>query len=266
MLIEYEVLFRAVVFAAVLLPMALLECFKPAQPLRFNKWLRWRHNFTLLGVYTLVIRLAFPIALSGFAAFVHQQQLGVLSELPLGLNILLSVVALDFVIYWQHRAMHRFNFLWKVHQIHHSDADLDVSTAVRFHPLEILISLLIKMLAIVVLGAHPVAVILFELLLNGFALFNHSNTHIPPRWDRYLRMFCVTPNMHRIHHSQEVAEHNSNYGFAFSLWDRLFASYRKKAKYQGAEFALGLPQWKNRVYDFAANERMKKLLTMKLGN
>ena len=264
MVMTNEALIRAVIFVGLLAVLSLAEWLKPGQRLQYSKPLRWRNNFLLLGAYTLVLRFVFPLALSGFAVYWQQFNVGLLVHIPyVWLKIVLAIILLDAIIYWQHRLMHRWPWLWHMHRIHHSDADLDVSTAVRFHPLEIFISIAVKVLAIMALGVHPVAVIIFEIMLSSFALFNHSNLRFPQQLDTVLRWFCVTPNMHRIHHSQDWQEHNTNYGFALSWWDRLFASYTAHAR-KGNDFCIGLPAWQKKPYHFTESERIGKLFSMRL--
>lgn len=262
-LTENEGFVRAAAFVSLLTIFALLEWLRPGRKLEYRKLTRWRNNFILLTCYTLLLRLAFPVALSGFALFWQQYHWGLLTHVtPFWLHIVLAILALDLVIYWQHRLMHTWPWLWHVHRVHHSDADLDVSTAVRFHPIEIALSLMVKILAVVILGVDPVAVIMFEVLLSSFALFNHSNVLLPDRLDRVLRWGCVTPNMHQIHHSVVWNEHNSNFGFAISWWDRIFRSYTASSEQNGGEFRFGLPQWKTRQYQFSSEEKISRLVTM----
>jgi sterol desaturase/sphingolipid hydroxylase (fatty acid hydroxylase superfamily) len=150
------------------------------------------------------------------------------------------VLLLDMVIYWQHRLFHQVPMLWRLHKVHHADLDFDVTTGVRFHPLEILLSMLIKLLAVLLIGPPALAILLFEVLLNGTALFNHANVYIPPSIDRLLRLVVVTPDMHRVHHSSIYVETNSNYGFNLPWWDRMFASYRAQPQDGHTGMHIGL--------------------------
>ncbi len=240
-----EPLIRLAVFAGLFLLFAFVEFIHPCRRLVAKRLKRWVNNFALLGVYTLVLRIAFPLALTGLAVLCQEKGIGLfngfIGSLPQWLIFLFSIVLFDAVIYWQHRLMHRVDFLWRLHKVHHSDVDLDVSTAVRFHPLEIFVSIVIKALVVVAFGLSPLAVIAFEIILNSFSLFGHSNFLLPPKIDKAVRMIFVTPNMHRIHHSTVWNEHNSNYGFALSVWDRCFKSYTQNATKASVEITLGLP-------------------------
>ncbi|VUD61956.1 hypothetical protein TDB9533_02934 [Thalassocella blandensis] len=265
MLQDNESIIRAIVFISVLTIFAVTEYLCPGRPLQFKKALRWRNNFLLLGCYTVVLRALLPVALTGFAAFWQNTQWGVLSRIsPQWMAVVLGIAWMDFVIYWQHRFMHKWPLLWSIHRIHHSDADIDVSTAVRFHPLEIVVSLAVKLMAIMALGVPPVAVFLFEILLSSFALFNHSNLMLPNKVDHCCRKFFVTPNMHRIHHSQNWQDHNHNFGFALSCWDRLFSSYVEKSQCGDGNFAVGLPEWTRIGFDFNVSEKLVNLFKITL--
>jgi len=181
-----------------------------------------------VAIDTLLLRLVFPAAAVGAAADAATNGWGLLQLLdaPAWLAVPLAMLALDLAIYGQHRLSHVWPPLWRLHRVHHCDLDIDVSTALRFHPLEILLSMLYKIAAVYLLGAPPLAVLLFEMLLTGCAMFNHSNLRLPARADAALRRLLVTPDMHRVHHSTRRTEHDSNFGFSLSCWDHLFASYR----------------------------------------
>ncbi|RMH50584.1 MAG: sterol desaturase family protein [Zetaproteobacteria bacterium] len=205
---------------------------------------RWPGNFALLALDVLLLRLLFPLGAAGFAAL---WPWGLLHMVPLPgwLAGLLAVVLLDLVIYWQHRLFHRLPLLWRLHRVHHTDPRLDVSSALRFHPLEILLSMAIKVAAIALIGAGATAVLCFEVLLNGMAMFNHGNIALPGRIERSLRRWLVTPDMHRIHHSVVAGEYNSNFGFNLSCWDRLFGSYRAAPRGGQRGMTIGLQQWRD---------------------
>lgn len=205
---------------------------------------RWLTNFGLVVIDSLLVRLLLGFLLPvTVAQWATEHQTGLLNQLALPdwLTILLAVICLDALIYWQHRIFHRIPILWRLHRVHHFDADYDLSTALRFHPLEIMLSVLIKNLAIVALGAPVTAVVLFEVLLNGMALFNHSNLALPAAADRLLRRLIVTPDMHRVHHSVHSREMHSNFGFNLSIWDKLFSSYVAQPKDGHTEMQIGQP-------------------------
>ncbi|GGN16499.1 MULTISPECIES: sterol desaturase family protein [Marinomonas] len=205
---------------------------------------RWRHNLFLLGIGALCVRVVQPVLLSIVA--VMNQDVGVLSvfELPFWLIVLLSILLLDCLIYWQHRLFHRVSFLWRIHRVHHSDPELDVSSAVRFHPIEILLSLCIKAVAIWLFGIPLEAVLIFDILLNASAMFNHTNARLPASIENRVQRLFVTPDMHRIHHSRVDLEANSNFGFFLSIWDVLFLSKRAQALDGDEHLTIGLPSTK----------------------
>lgn len=226
-LLGHEPAVRLASFAGVLGIMALWELAAPRRPLIRGRR-RWLANLCLSATGTLLLRLALPMLAVGAAVWAQETGWGVFNHLntPLAISLPVTLIALDLLIYGQHVAFHRIGIFWRLHQVHHADPDIDATTGLRFHPLEILISMLIKMMAVVALGAPPVAVLLFEILLNGTSMFNHGNVRLGEKADRLLRHFIVTPDMHRVHHSVERDEHDSNFGFNLSLWDRLFGTYR----------------------------------------
>jgi len=219
-------------FFGVFALVALWEIRAPRRTLTVPKAVRWVNNLGLVVLNTLVLRLLFPAAAVGMAAFAAGQSWGILNylEMPLWLAIFVSVVALDLVIYLQHVLVHALPALWRLHRVHHADLDYDVTTGARFHPLEIILSMLIKFATIAVLGPPVVAVVIFEVMLNATAMFNHGNLRLPLHVDRILRWFLVTPDMHRVHHSVEDDEANSNFGFSLPWWDRLFGTYRDQPR------------------------------------
>ncbi len=240
-----EHLYRLGVFALMLILMMCWEALAPARQDPVGRKQRWRTNLLMLLSGTVLLRLAAPVSLVALASYCQQHQLGLLPQLPLPfwLQVLVTLILLDMLIYWQHRLFHQVPLLWRLHQIHHADPHIDSTSGLRFHPLEILLSYLIKLVAVVALGAPALAVIVFEIILNASAIFNHSNIRLPAKIEWPLRTLIVTQQMHRIHHSQRLAETNSNYGFNLSVWDRLFGSYCKNASKADAELDIGLSQY-----------------------
>jgi sterol desaturase/sphingolipid hydroxylase (fatty acid hydroxylase superfamily) len=221
-------LIRVGSYLFVLAVMATWELVAPRRPLTVSKLCRWGGNLTIVILNTAIARLFFMGGAVVVAAMAQERQWGLFNVLegPSWLEMGLAIVALDFIIYWQHQVFHAVPILWRFHMMHHSDLDLDVSSGVRFHPVEIVISTMVKVVSVLALGAAPLAVVLFEIVLNGTSLFNHSNVRMPVGLDRALRWVVVTPDMHRIHHSTDPRETNSNYGFNVPWWDRLFGTYR----------------------------------------
>jgi sterol desaturase/sphingolipid hydroxylase (fatty acid hydroxylase superfamily) len=228
---------------------ALVACWELLSPRRAQslpRSLRWRSNLGLVVLNTLLLRALFPAAAVGVAAFCTAQGWGLLNHfvLPFWLAVLLAVVALDFVIWLQHVMVHAVPLLWRLHQVHHADPDYDLTTGARFHPLEIVLSMLIKFATISVLGPPVLAVVIFEVMLNATALFNHGNIRLPVALDSALRWVLVTPDMHRVHHSVAADECNSNFGFSLTWWDRLFGTYRAQPQDGHVGMTLGLPEWR----------------------
>ncbi|MFK3977152.1 sterol desaturase family protein [Shewanella vesiculosa] len=251
-MIDEMVAIRLGVFLTILALMMSLECLFPARkltktPQTASIVTRWFGNFGLLIIASVVARLLLPLGLAGFALYTTQQQWGILHwvNLPHWVNIISSLLLLDMLIYWQHRLFHRIPLLWRLHKVHHADRHVDSSTALRFHPLEIIASLGIKALAIIILGIPAEAVILFEILLNGFAIFNHANIRLPKKMEHIARYVVVTQILHRIHHSQVMAESNTNFGFSIVWWDRLFGSYSANASKADEDIDIGLIEYPN---------------------
>ena len=244
-------LIRLAVFAGVFLLMAAIERVLPKRRLSVSKARRWLTNLGIAGVDTLVLRvmaaLAVPVAAVAAAFFAKDHQLGLLNQVdwPYWLRLLIALLVLDLAIWAQHLASHKVPLFWRLHQVHHADRDIDVTTAVRFHPIEIALSMLWKITVVVPLGASPFAVFLFEVILNACAMFNHANIALPAGLDGALRLLIVTPDMHRVHHSVLRDEHDRNYGFNLSVWDRLFGTYvaQPKAGHQG--MTIGLPPYQS---------------------
>jgi sterol desaturase/sphingolipid hydroxylase (fatty acid hydroxylase superfamily) len=228
----HEAGIRLAFFVGTFAAMAVWELLAPRRAPTVSKALRWANNIGLVALNTLLLRLLFPAAGAGMAVFAAHHGWGVLNtvQLPSWLAVAIAVIALDFVIWLQHVMVHAIPLLWRLHRVHHADPDFDLTTGSRFHPLEIILSMLIKFAAIAVLGPPVVAVIVFEVLLNTTALFNHANVRLPARLDRMLRWFVVTPDMHRVHHSIEDDETNSNFGFNLPWWDRLLGTYRDQPR------------------------------------
>lgn len=239
---DIEIFIRLSAFFGVFLIVAYFEARFPRRSLRIGKAMRWLNNLGLVLLNGIILRLVFPAAAVGIAALCTEQGWGLLNqvELGLGLSILISLLVLDLLIYFQHIQFHAVPLLWRLHMVHHTDLDYDVTTGLRFHPIEILLSMLIKAAAILALGPPVVAVIIFEVILNACAMFNHGNLHLPDKLDRALRLILVTPDMHRVHHSTIKRETNSNYGFSLSIWDRLFGTYRAQPSEGHEGMTIGL--------------------------
>jgi len=237
-----EIYYRPLISGGILLFMILWEFFLPRRPLLSKRSYRWRVNLSLAVLNYIILKLIkFDLAYSS-SLWVTEKHWGILNifEFNQFTKLLLTVVTLDLLIYFQHRVFHKIPLLWQLHQVHHSDTDFDTTTAIRFHPLEIILSMLLKITFICLIGADPLGVIIFEITLNGGALFNHANIFIPKNWDRTVRLLIVTPDMHRIHHSSFSIETNSNYGFSTSLWDRIFRTYTDQPKNSHILMKIGL--------------------------
>jgi sterol desaturase/sphingolipid hydroxylase (fatty acid hydroxylase superfamily) len=222
--------------------MALWEVLAPRRALTVSKAVRWLNNMGLVFLNSFILRLIFPTAAVGMAVFAEQQGWGLLNyyQVPFSVAVVIAVIAMDFIIYLQHVMVHAVPALWRLHRVHHADLDYDVTTGARFHPLEIILSMLIKFATIVVLGPPVVAVVVFEVLLNATAMFNHANVRLPIAVDRLLRLIVVTPDMHRVHHSVEDDEANSNFGFNLPWWDRLFGTYRDQPRAGHTGMTIGI--------------------------
>lgn len=246
-LLNNENQFRLVSFITVFIIMAVWEFFSPSRVLIINKLTRWLNHGALIVTSSLTIKWLSPFVLTGVALYADKHQIGLFSiiDLPLWLVALLSIIIMDGIIYWQHRLMHVVPILWRLHRLHHSDIDYDVTTAIRFHPIEMILSFFIKAAVIVALGAPVIAVVLFEVLLSSLALFNHANINLPKSIEKVIRLLIVTPDVHRIHHSVIKEETNSNYGFNLIIWDRLFGSFKAKANNGDANIILGLDEFKD---------------------
>ncbi|MBC6407734.1 MAG: sterol desaturase family protein [Rhodobacteraceae bacterium] len=227
---ENEAIIRLSVFLGLFALFAACETLVPRRARQEPRGRRWVANWGLTIVNTLVLRamaIGLPLLAVGAAIDADQQGWGLFNAFgwPLWLEVILAILILDFAIWAQHLITHKVPLLWRLHRVHHADRDMDVTTAIRFHPVEILLSMLLKIGLVYLLGPAALAVILFEIVLNGTAMFNHANIRLPLGFDRMLRTVLVTPDMHRVHHSVHRHEHDSNYGFALSIWDRMFGTY-----------------------------------------
>jgi sterol desaturase/sphingolipid hydroxylase (fatty acid hydroxylase superfamily) len=246
-LLVFEPMIRLAAFGGVFAVMAAWELFAPRRKQSVGRTWRWPNNLGVVVVDTLVVRILFPTAAVGLALIAEARGFGFFNVVafPGWIGVVLSVVILDLAIYLQHVLFHAVPGLWRLHRMHHADLDIDVTTGLRFHPIEIVLSILIKFAVIAVLGAPAIAVLIFEVLLNATSMFNHSNVHIPSRIDRVLRWFVVTPDMHRIHHSILSRETNSNFGFNLPWWDHLLGTYRAQPEAGHEGMTIGIEQFRD---------------------
>ena len=273
-ILAHEPAIRLGFFFGVFVAVALWEVMAPRRALTLSRLARWSNNLGLVVFNSVLLRLLFPAAAVGVAAFAAEHGWGLLNHyaVPFPLAAIIAVVAMDFIIYLQHVLVHAVPVLWRLHRVHHADLDYDVTTGARFHPIEIILSMLIKFATITVLGPPVVAVVIFEVLLNATAMFNHGNVRLPRPVDRVLRWIVVTPDMHRVHHSVEDDEANSNFGFNLPWWDRLFGTYRDHPRAGHQAMTIGIrnyrtPQevswlhgllalpFRGKVSDYAINRR-----------
>ena len=242
-----EPLVRLLAFAAILAAMAAWELLAPRRDQRIGRRMRWPGNLGVVMLDTLLVRLAFPITAVGLALLAEARGWGLFNALGVTgwVSVPLAVILLDLAIYVQHVLFHAVPALWRLHRMHHADLEIDVTTGVRFHPVEILLSMIIKLGVVVALGAPAIAVLIFEVLLNATSMFNHGNVRIPARVDRVLRWMVVTPDMHRVHHSIERRETDSNFGFNLPWWDRLFGTYRDQPAAGHEGMVIGIEQFRD---------------------
>ena len=242
-LIENEPLLRFLAFAGAFVLIVGLEFLIPRRERPLSRGQRWPGNILLILFNNILMRLAVPLLAVDAALIASERGIGLLNVTPwpTGLELLIAVLALDALIYGQHVLFHKVGPLWRLHRVHHSDLDLDATSALRFHPIEIILSMAVKIGAVFVLGVGVAAIILFEVILNGMAMFNHGNFRIPQGLDRLLRMVIVTPDMHRIHHSTDRHEVDTNFGFNLSWWDKMFRTYTSEPKLGQLEMEIGLP-------------------------
>jgi sterol desaturase/sphingolipid hydroxylase (fatty acid hydroxylase superfamily) len=243
---------RLISFGAIFASLALFEIWSPRlERDEFRgalKSKRWLTNMSILLISSLALRIIFPLAAVGAAIWASSKGYGLLPwlGLPAWLAGIIAFILLDFAIWLEHVASHKVPLFWRIHRMHHADTGFDVTTALRFHPIEIILSMLWKALVIIALGAPPSAVLIFEIVLNGSSMFNHANINLPLNIDRLLRKIIVTPDMHRVHHSTDKRETDSNYGFNFAFWDRIFRTYNAQPAAGHAKMEIGLPQWRDK--------------------
>ena len=237
---------RLTAFLGVLAAMALWEIASPRRRRDIPRVIRWTNNLALVVIDTAILRLTFPILAVGLAVLAEERSWGLFNNLDMSvwLAVLISMVLLDLAIYLQHVMFHAVPALWRLHRMHHADLDFDATTGLRFHPVEILISMAIKLALVAALGPPAIAVLLFEVILNATALFNHANINLPMPVDRWLRWIVVTPDMHRVHHSVDPRETNSNYGFNLPWWDRLLGTYIAQPAKGHTGMDIGIEQFR----------------------
>ena len=222
---------RLAIFLAVFALMAAIEAYKPARTAVLNRKERWIANLSMVVLGAVIARLLLPGSLVGVSLWAQEAHIGLFNVnkldamMPYWLEVMLCVLLFDVIIYWQHRLFHVVPILWRVHKMHHADSHVDTTTGLRFHPIEIAISLGVKAFAVALLGAPILAIVIFEVALNSFSLFNHANIRLTQKWDDRVSTILITQQLHRIHHSQAKTESNSNYGFSVTWWDKLFSSY-----------------------------------------
>jgi sterol desaturase/sphingolipid hydroxylase (fatty acid hydroxylase superfamily) len=245
-LLDHELVVRLGSFLAIFTLMASWELVAPRRGLEMRRALRWTNNLALTALNGVLVRAVLPVTAIAVAEVAAEHGAGLfnLFPVPYPLAVLLSILALDLAIYLQHLMFHAVPLLWRLHRMHHADLDFDVTTGARFHPVEILLSMLIKFAVILVLGPPWVAVLVFEVLLNATAMFNHGNVRMPAGVDRVLRWLVVTPDMHRVHHSVNRRETNSNFGFNLPWWDRLFGTYRAQPQAGHERMTIGIEQFR----------------------
>lgn len=244
---HHELAVRLSSFFAIFTIMAVWEVFSPRRALTTSKLWRWINNIGLVFLNSFILRLLFPTAAVGVAYIAQTNQWGLFNvyDLPLALSVIGTIIIMDMVIYLQHVMVHSIPLLWRLHRVHHADIDYDLTTGSRFHPVEIILSMLIKFATIVLLGPPIIGVILFEIILNASAMFNHANVKLPIKLDAILRFFIVTPDMHRVHHSVEDDETNSNFGFFLPWWDRSFGTYRAQPRAGHEQMSIGIHHFRD---------------------
>lgn len=247
-LLDQEPIVRLSVFLGILGAMMLWELVAPRRRLDLPRVIGWSNNLALVVIDAAILRLAFPVLAVGMAVLAEDRGWGLINaiDLPVWLAVALAVLMLDLAIYFQHRVFHAVPALWRLHRMHHADLDFDATTGLRFHPVEIGLSMAIKLAVVVLIGAPPVAVLVFEVILSAASIFNHSNVRLPERLYRMLRRVLVTPDMHRVHHSIIRYETNSNFGFSVPWWDRLFGTYLAQPRDGHDGMAIGIGQFRSR--------------------
>jgi sterol desaturase/sphingolipid hydroxylase (fatty acid hydroxylase superfamily) len=246
-LFDYEPFIRLGAFGGVFVVMAIWELVGPRRQQAIGRGWRWPNNLGVVLVDTLLVRILFPTTAVGLALIAEERGFGLFNAigLPALVGVVVSVIVLDLAIYLQHVLFHAVPALWRLHRMHHADLEFDVTTGLRFHPIEILLSMMIKLAVVAALGTPAAAVLIFEVLLNATSMFSHSNVHIPLGLDRALRWFVVTPDMHRVHHSILSRETNSNFGFNVPWWDRLFGTYRAQPAAGHDAMTIGIEQFRD---------------------
>ncbi len=244
-LLQYQDILRLGFFIGIFLLVALVEYLKPRRQQLAHRPRRWFTNLALVAIDSMVVRLMLPMGLIAIALQAKEMGWGLfnLIDSPAWFSFILALILLDLAVYWQHRVFHMLPVLWRLHKVHHSDCALDASTGLRFHPIEIALSILLKLLLVLLLGIPATAIIIFEIVLNAVAMFNHGNIRLPLALDSILRKFIVTPDMHRVHHSNIPNEYNSNFGFNISLWDRFFNSYLAQPQKGHDNIEIGLKEY-----------------------
>ena len=245
--LQREAMVRLGFFAFVFITMLAWELLAPRRGPSVSKPLRWLNNLGLFALNSVILRLLFPAAAVGIALSVGEMGWGLfnLLTLPFWFEIVAAVLLLDLAIYLQHILMHRVPLLWRLHRVHHADLDIDLTTGSRFHTFEIIVSMLIKGVVILLLGPALISVLVFEVLLNGMAVFNHANVSLPPAVERVVRYLLVTPDMHRVHHSIVKRETDSNYGFNLSIWDRMFRTYIDQPEMGHDKMTIGIAEFRD---------------------
>lgn len=246
---EHEALMRLSIFFGLFIALAGVETLLPRRVRAIPRRKRWVTNWSVSILNTLTLRLmafALPALAAGAALDAQTQGWGLLQHfaLPAWFEVVIAILILDFAIWFQHLVTHKVPILWRLHRVHHADRDMDVTTAIRFHPIEIALSMLLKIGIVYALGPSVLAIILFEIILNSTAMFNHANIRLPLSLDRWVRLILVTPDMHRVHHSVHRHEHDSNYGFSLSIWDRMFKTYIAQPEAGHDEMLTGL-RWQD---------------------
>lgn len=254
----HEPWIRLVAFTVVFSVMAAWELVAPRRTPGIGRGRRWPGNVGVVLIDTLVVRIIFPLGAVGVAFLVEAKSFGLFNiwPVPAWAAVLFAVIVLDLVVYLQHVLFHAVPALWRLHRMNHADLEFDVTTGTRFHPIEIVLSMLIKLTVVAALGAPAIAVLIFEVLLNATSMFNHSNVRLPEAMDRAMRWFVVTPDMHRVHHSIVVRETNSNFGFSLPWWDRLFGTYRDQPVAGHEGMTIGVEQFRD-----PAEQRLDRMLT-----
>ncbi len=244
-----EITVRLSFFFGIFTFIALWEIIKPRRDLTDTKWKRWLNNISIIVLNTAIVRIAVPLIPITVAYRAAEANWGLFNKLNWHstIEIVCAFMILDFIIYLQHLMFHAVPILWRLHMVHHADLDIDVTSGLRFHPIEIVISILIKISVIAALGPSIISVIAFEIALNGSAMFNHGNIYINPKIDAILRLLVVTPDMHRVHHSVAIRETNSNFGFNLPLWDRIMGTYRAQSFKEHKDIVLGLSQYRKHL-------------------